>query len=184
MTVDRSHRALTDGVAVIGYFTTIVHDVARLREAYSGWDDMSKVKKAARGLAVEPERETTTENTTCVGLHEYMVDDLDRNQATDRDATHLAVGSDGGAVAVADTALGNEVFRTPVTTSTDGGATLTTTTFISSREANGNTLREGGLVTGGVGAPWVLLNHSTFADIVKDNTKTVTVQAELTFQSV
>lgn len=61
--------------------------------------------------------------------------------------THFALGTGATAVAATDTTLGTEVFRDALTQKTASAATLTCTYYLAAGSANGNTLREAGLLT-------------------------------------
>lgn len=196
------HRNSQSGMAIEGRIETRLHDVDDLKEAVPEWDDLSKREKYLvteppekldfeeldddeRELAemeVEPVEENLDFNTTCVGLHEYIVDNLDPAQAVDKTASHLALGNDASvAPASSDTTLNNEVHREQVTDHADNGNELLASTFIDSTEANGYGLEELGIFTASAGGD--LLNHSTFTTVTKDNSKTVTFDVTLTFKA-
>lgn len=59
--------------------------------------------------------------------------------------THFALGTDSTATVSGDTALGTEVFRDTITSTTTAGITVTFKYFLSSASANSNTLTEAGI---------------------------------------
>lgn len=128
----------------------------------------------------EADVEETT-NTTVAGLHEYIVDNLDPNQATNLDCSHLAVGTDNTAPTTSESSLGTEAYRTAITDVIDNGNDLTTSTFLDSSEANGNTLVEVALYSASTGG--TMFNRSLITAISKDNTKTATIDVELQFRA-
>jgi len=81
-----------------------------------------------------------------------------------------AIGTDGTNATTGDTSLGNEVLRKDRTTISDsqvsgGSGTTTVSQFISSTEANGNTIREFGIFTNAGD----LQQRDTFQAIDKNN---------------
>jgi len=173
-----------DDVRVTGEVRVATHDVADLREAAQDrgreWDAMSDDERLALAREVEPAHTTRTENTTVEDLHERLVDVYDPDQATNPgEASHLAVGDDDTNPTTGDSALGNEVYRTPITGSEDQGRDLSTTTFLSTSEANGYTLREVGLTTDSAANAWILLNHALISPEVKNDEKTLTIDVTL-----
>lgn len=65
--------------------------------------------------------------------------------------THFALGTGSTAVTAADTTLQTEVFRDTLTQKTASAAQLTCTYYLATGSANGNTLREAGLLTASSG---------------------------------
>lgn len=158
-------------------------DYENLQER-SAVDDLDDQELALAQLDLEATDEFVVFNTTCVGLHEVLVDNLDPTQNSDEEATYLALGDDAASgTDSGDETLNNEVFRKAVTDHADQGTTLLASTFVDSTEANGYTLDELGLFTSDTGGTNVLLNHSTFPDVTKDNTKTVTFDVTLSFSA-
>lgn len=89
--------------------------------------------------------------------------------------SHCAVGTDGTAPAAGDVALGAEVLRGDIIQRTKGTASLTLSYLLGSQDANGETLRE-----------WGLLNASTsgllYARVTPEEVvKTVAVQVLCTW---
>jgi hypothetical protein len=198
----------TETIQIEGRIDARLHDPERLREEIPEWDDLDDREKylttteyddlqergavdgldehelALAQLDLEATDEFVVFNTTCVGLHEILVDNLDPTQTSDEEAAYLALGDDGASgTASGDESLNNEVFRKAVTDHADQGTTLLASTFVDSTEANGFTLDELGLFTSDTGGTNVLLNHSTFASATKDNTKTVTFDVTLSFSA-
>lgn len=89
--------------------------------------------------------------------------------------SHCAVGSDGTAPAAGDTALGTEVLRGELLQRTKGTASLTLTFLVGSQQANGETLREWGLLTAASGG--LLYARVTPEEVVK----TIAVQVLCTW---
>lgn len=197
-------RQTSDTFKVEGRITATLHDVDMLQAHVDEWDTLSDYQKSLVvrppeqidvgsldeqnvGYAlmdVEPTEEVSEFNTTCVGLHEYIVDELDAGQTVDEEASHLALGNDSSSTpSSGDTALNNEVFRKSVTDHADNGTELLCSTFVSSEEANGYTLEELGLYTDDGTGSDILLNHSTFSAVTKDSSKTVTFDVTLSFSA-
>lgn len=152
----------------------------------NNWDEMSDKEKLETTRNIEPDESHTDYNKTVNGMHEYFAINLDGSSSIDEDVTHLAVGDDSTTPQTSDTTLTNEVFRKTVTDYSQTDNELLASTFIESSEANGNTIREvglfaGGLAPGDTGYPDRMWNHSVIADIVKDDTRTITIDVTLTF---
>lgn len=90
--------------------------------------------------------------------------------------THFAVGTNGAAAATTDTVLGTEVFRDLVTSRTSTSLALTVKYFLSTGSANGQTLREAGLLNAAA-------NGTLFARFVLSNpiVKTSTISVTFTW---
>lgn len=179
--------SFSHSLQVTGIIEGEVYDVEDAKREFDDWSSLSKEAKYRRlqDGSLDPVEEIEEHNTTCVGLHEYIVDELDVGQSVDEDASHLALGDGGGTgtPSTSDTSLFNEVYREQVTDSIDNGNELTTSTFIDSTEANGFDLDELGLYTSVDTGSNILLNHSTFGSVSKDNSKTITFDVSLQFQS-
>lgn len=157
-----------------------VHHIDDLRREFPGWDSYSKRKKMELARTVEPVQTESSHNVTCVGFHEYIIDNIDTNQSVDEAATHLAVGTDDTTDPVtANTDLNNEASRFSVTDTFDNGSSLDVSTFLDTSEANGNTLKEVGLVNQSSSSGDILFNHSLISDIVKTSEKTTTIDVTL-----
>ena len=141
---------------------------------------------------VEPVDTETIHNVTVTRFHEYFVDNLDPAQTGAKDnvnAAWMALGDDAASgTAETDSDLNNRVYSETVTDHADNGAELLASTFVDSTEANGYTVNEIGLFSGDPAnlgnAEVFMLNHATFADVTKDNSKTVTFDVTLTFSDV
>jgi len=96
---------------------------------------------------------------------------------------YFAIGTDNTSPSVADTTLGTEVFRNTFTDVVYSSAKVTFKYFLSSTEANGNTLVEAGLfgddATGSVDTG-TLFSHVTYTDIVKTSAIAVTYSWDIT----
>lgn len=117
--------------------------------------------------------------TTVNGLHVEIVDVMDETKSSNFDASHLAVGDDDTTPQSSNVSLNNEVGRFAVTETEDRSNSIWTRTFVDTSQANGNTLKEVGLITESSGG--TLLNHSIMQDVPKDNTTTVTIDVEIIF---
>lgn len=186
----------TSGLAIEGRIEKRVHTKADLQDAADNYDELSIQEKLSLAEDVEPAEEEIVYNATTEEMHKYFVRNLDPDYTSAADnvtAAWFAVGTDStSGTAVTDTDLNTRVFEKEVTDHADNiGSSpfeLVASTFLASDEANGNTLNELGLFTGdpaNLGNSEVfLLNHATFADVVKDSTKTLTFNVTLTFSDV
>ena len=168
-----------------GEVTVQVHTEETLRQAAVDrgleFESLSKEERAALAREVEPDGVDETTNTTVRDLHEFIVDVLDPGtSAASETVTHLAVGTDGSDATVDDSGLGNEVYRVDHRGRENRGRDLWTTTFLDTTEANGNTLREVGLVTDSSGG--IFVNRALISEVVKNNRKTVTIDVTLKFR--
>lgn len=159
-----------------------IHDIDDLRKEVPGWDSLSKLEKMEAARNVDAIEEDSASNTTCIGLHEYIVDNLDSNQSVNESVSHLAVGDNDTAPASGNVNLNNEVGRFSVTSVNDAGSLLDISTFLDTSEANGNTLKEIGLTNQATVSGDILFNHSTISDIVKTSNKTATIDVTLEFE--
>lgn len=179
---------MNDSISPVGRIERKTYDTDYLRGKYGDWDSLSDKEKLSR---LRESDELSTEevyNVTTERFHEYLVDNLDPGVTTDAnlDAAWMALGTNSaGGTAVTDTDLNNRVLEKSVTDHSDNGTELLASTFISSTEANGNTLNEIGLFTGDpnnlTNSDVFLINHATFSDVVKDNERTITFDVTLTF---
>jgi len=181
-----------DSLRLTGRIDKQTHDVSDLQAQYSDWDSMSKKQKLQASREVEPSSEETVYNVTTDRLHEYFVDNLDRGQtdsAANVNPAWLGLGTNASAgTATSDTDLNTRTFEESVTDHSDNGKELLTSTFVASSDGNGNTFNELGLFSGNPANlsndDTFLMNHATFSDVTKDNTKTVTFDVTLTFSDV
>lgn len=175
----------TSTQATHGEVRVAVHDRESLQEAARDRGlELAALEKGDRhALArdVEPSDEWVTTNTTVRDLHEFIVDVLDpATSAGSETVTHLAVGTDNTTPTADDVSLGNEVYRVENTDRDNRGRDLWTSTFLDTSEANGNTLREIGLVT--ESSNGIFVNRSLISEVVKNNRKTVTIDVTLKFR--
>lgn len=176
MPLVKSENRATDNIEIY------VHNIDDLKDSIDNWDGLSKEEKHKKVKEVEPERKIEDHNTTVDGLNEYIVDNLDPNQAINKDASHIEIGSDNtGGTSTSDTSMNTVVDTLAITDSADNGKDFFTSTFIDTSELNGNSIEEAGLITESTGG--TLLNHSTFTAISKDNTKTITLDITLEFRA-
>lgn len=125
--------------------------------------------------------------TVCEGWHKLLI----RLATPEDELTHsdidwkLAVGDDDSTTpAYTNTSLNNQVARIDVTDWINEGTNLFTSTFIDSTEANPSSGSFQSIVEVGVVAvidssTEYLCNHSTIAEIQKDNSKTATIEVTL-----
>lgn len=95
--------------------------------------------------------------------------------------THMALGTDTTLVSVADTTLGNEVYRNAVASGTSSGQTAILTAFYTEVEVDG-TFREFGNFIDGTGSAdtGVLWSHVN-VNWTKTDEETLTVQCRYEF---
>lgn len=168
------------------------HDVSTLREAYPEWDEKTEKEKYEAAQNVEPEDFDVSFNVTTDRLHQYFVDNLnpaDESGQANLDASWVGLGTDASSgTATTDTDLNTRTYEETTTDSADNGKDLLVSAFLDSGEGNGNDFDEIGLFTGDPAnlgdSDTFLINHATFADVTKDNTKTVTFDVTLTFSDV
>lgn len=164
------------------------HSVDSLKSQYDEWEQMSKLEKLNASRNVEPDEKDTVYNVTTTNLHQYFVDNLDPGQNSAKDNVEISfigLGTNSDDPSVSDNDLNNRVYEEQVTDVADNGTEILSSTFVDSTEANEGTLREIGLYTGDPDQKSddsvFLLNHATFADLTKDNSKTVTFDVTLSF---
>lgn len=172
----RQSGTVRETVAIESNIRVAVYDGREL-ERVLGWDRLSELEKLELIDSRQPLREHYHHNTTTVDLFEYVVDNLDPSQAVNESASHLAVGTGGTSPSSTNRSLNNEVYRTAIASSTDSSDTLETRTLLDTSEANGNTIREVGLVTASTGG--LLLNHSLINDELKTDKKAFTIDVSI-----
>lgn len=167
--------------------TTAVYDIEDCYRIRSDWERLSERQKlsALRSPATEiqPIQTDSAQNTTCIGLDEYRVANLNEAENANEPISELALGTDDMPPAHGDRMLTNEHAWTSVTEFRSEGQTLTTSVFLAKAEANGEsgttvTLTELGLYAG----PY-LLNHSLFTPIEKSSQKAIVFEIDLTFDT-
>lgn len=179
----------TDNTRIIGRIDAQEHDIETLQERYPDWDSLSKQERLEATHSVSPTESWTTYNVTTERFHEYFVDNLDpQNTSTSANLTTawVGLGTDAaGGTAATDTDLNTRAYEQEVTDVADNGNELVASSFLASDEGNGNTFDEIGLFTGdplNLSQDEVfLINHATFNDVEKDNSKTLTFDVTLTF---
>lgn len=182
-------RQTRDSFGITGRIERKTYDTATLRERYDDWDELPKQEKLRRVREVEPVDTDTVFNVTTDRFHQYLVDNLDPGQTAAKDNLQVAwfgLGTDGASgTSTSDTDLNTRTYEETVTDVADNGTELLASTFLDSTEGNGNTFDELGLFTGDpanlADTDVFLINHATFADVTKDNTKTVTFDVRLSF---
>jgi hypothetical protein len=165
-----------------------IYSTESLRSTFSDWDNKTKKEKLKLTRNVEPETMETTYNVTTDRLHQYFVDNLDpdnSNADADLSVSHVGLGVSDTTPVTSNTDLNNRTYEESVTDVADNGKDLLASTFIDSTEGNGNDFNEIGLFTGDPANlsnnDIFMINHSTFAPVTKDNSKTVTFDVTLTF---
>lgn len=182
-------RDTNSGLRMKGRIDTKVHKESDLRERADNYNSLSKKEKMELSRDVEPEYEDTAYNVTTDSLHEYFVDNLDPGNdsaGSNVNAGWVGLGiNGGGATDTSDTDLNTRTYEEEVTDVADNGKELLASAFIDSDEGNGNTFDEIGLFSGDPAnlgdSDTFLINHATFSDVEKDNTRTVTFDVTLTF---
>jgi len=175
-------QSISEEVSSEGQVSVKIFSVEDLRKQVPHWDRLTKSEKLVY-LDTLNVPEDINKNTTTDLLNESIVDMLNPGDSSSFETTHLALGTNGsGGTSASDTGLNTEVERVSVTSVEDNGSNMVVRTFVDSTEGNGNTLDEVGLFTAESGGR--LLNHSTISSVVKDNTKTMIVDATLTFSVV
>ncbi|MFD1515122.1 hypothetical protein [Halomarina rubra] len=153
----------------------LTHDVATIREHVPEWDELDDRARLEALRTVPPEHVDRSRNTTCVGLHEWIVNGLSGQSVPE--LSEVAIGT-GTTAAEADTALASEVARTVVATVEPNAPSVFVAAFFGSEEANGVDITEAGVYAG----DW-LLNHATFGAKSKDSQNTLTIEISLTFNA-
>lgn len=149
------------------------------------WREMRPMHQLELTQHLDPIESHESTNTTCVGLHEWLVDSLNGATAPPTKPSGIALGRDGTTVPTSsDTSLNDHVETIDITQFADEGTQVRVTAFVGEDEANvdvanGETISEMGIYAGSR-----LLNHSTFStDYEKDDTKTMTVEGVLSFSA-
>lgn len=148
-------------------------------------EDTEKTDEITLTITVELQFRGTPEatDTQVKGFHEHLVDVIDPNQSvTAIDASHVALGTDGSSTTYTDTGLGDEVYREAIDSSKDLGTVLRLETLIGESDANGNTIREAGLVSEASGGTFI--DHGLLEEIEKTNEVTFIIWNEPGFRAV
>lgn len=186
------NRKTSDGLSIVGRIDINTYNSEELKRSHENWDELSKKEKLSHTRTVEPVETQTSYNVTTDSLHEYFVDNLDAgntNPEANVSVEWVAIGNSGdGTISTADSDLNNRTYEETVTDIADNGKELLASTFIDSTEANaGGPFDEIGLFSADPdtsGAEVFMINHASFADVTKDNTKTVTFDVTLQFSDV
>lgn len=180
---------ITSGLDLTGRIERKTYSTEDLRDSHDNWDTLTDAEKLSLIRETSPDTEETVYNVTTQRFHEYLVDNLDPDITTNAnlEAVWMALGDDSATgTDVTDTDLNNRVFKKEITDHADNGTELLSSTFVSSTEANGETLNEIGLYTGDPANlsddAVFLINHATFSDVVKDSDRTITFDVTLTFE--
>lgn len=124
---------------------------------------------------VEPDKTIESKNVCCNSGLRYLIQSGDAF-----DFNYLALGTSSPTCASTDTELASEEYRKVVTDQTIDGQVYKATTFLGAADGNGYTYNELGLINS-ASPGGILLDHSTFTPFSKDNTKTVTIEVDVTF---
>lgn len=171
-----------EGLVGRGRITVTEYDMGTVRRFVPEWDDLDRVTKLERLERVPHTDREVVWNTQVEAFHNNIVDVYDPNQSVSAlSASHLALGTSSTSPAYGDTALGNEVYREAVDSSTDNGNDLETSTLLDSGEGNGNTFKELGLVSASSGGTF--FNHALISDREKTSEGTMTFNVELQFRA-
>ncbi len=173
----------TDRYRYVAKVRLRVHKLDDIKRVHPTWDTMSRREKMEALRTVTPLYEEEQTNITTENLIRHIHDKLDGQVVDDVDT--YAIGSGTTPPTIMDADLDTRENTQLITTVTDSGLTLETSTFWDTTEANGITFAEGGLLAGGTtgtpGSGGVLLARVVFASAqVKDATKTFTVDHDLT----
>jgi hypothetical protein len=166
-----------------------VYSTEDLRSVFDDWDNKTKKEKLKLTRSVDPEEEGISYNVTTDRLHQYFVDNLDPDNSTNTanlSVSHLALGVSDTTPVTSNTDLNDRTYEEVVTDVADNDKELLASTFLDSTEGNGNDFNEIGLFTGNpanvsTADDVFMINHSTFAPVTKDNSKTVTFDVTLQF---
>lgn len=96
--------------------------------------------------------------------------------------THFAIGTGSATVTANDTVLQTEIFRDTITQFVNGSGILTVKYYLATGSANGNTLREAGLLNA-VSAGTLFSRVVLASSIVKTASITVTFQWDFTISA-
>lgn len=176
------------GLEMVGRIDTKTYLTEELQSSVEDWSTLSDEEKLSCIREHEPESSESVYNVTTELFHEYLVRNLDPDvtENANLDATWMALGTDSASgTDVTDTDLNNRVFKKEITDHADNGTELLASTFVSSTEANNETLSEIGIYTDDPANlsddAVFLINHATFSDVVKDSDRTITFDVTLTF---
>jgi hypothetical protein len=153
------------------------HDLPTLQDKYPDWGEYSRPERHHLTAQTPAETVSIHRNITVDGLHESIVDLLNPSSSNTPAVSELALGDGDSPPVSGNTSLNNEVERIAVTETSDRGTSLAVSTFIDTGQANGETIREVGLVDSG----GTLLNHALVTPIDKDDETTATIDVTLSF---
>lgn len=170
----------TDGVGITGTVYTAVFDMGHVRSHHPEWDDMDDRAQLRALRSCDFVNAGVVHNATLAGFHDYLADSINPESNANENVADLAVGTGTSTPASTDTGLDNELGTVTLTDAATVDNTVTFNYVIDSTQFNGNTLAEVS-VTGTNDAYW---NRALISPTVaKDDTKTVVVDVELTFDT-
>lgn len=180
---------IENGLSISGRIDRKTYPTAILQERFPNWGDMTDKQKLNAVRGVKPDNSETVHNVTTARFHEYLVDNLHPYKTgpeTNLTIDWMALGTGAAqGTSIDDADLNERVLAKEITDQSDNGTQFLTSTFISSTEANNNTVNEIGLFTGdpkNISDNTVfLVNHARFNDVVKDDEHTITFDVTLTF---
>lgn len=166
-------------VTARGCVTVRAYPTTQLQQHFPQWGSYSPAVKNRLVRTVTPTHEQTTRNTTTATFNEYVVDNLDKDQSTNENATHLAIGDDAASgIDSGNTSLNNEQGRFLVTNSIDKGNNLFLSTFLDQNQGNPINITEIGIFTASSGG--LMLNHAQINELRKRDSTTATI--DVTFE--
>jgi len=131
-----------------------------------GWDDLD---------LIEPDKVIESRNICTNSGMRYLIQSGDAYGFD-----HLALGTSSPTCASTDTTLTSEEYRKVVTDQNVVNEVYKATTFLAAADGNGYSYNELGLINS-ASPGGILLDHSTFTQFAKDDTKTVTIEVDVTF---
>lgn len=149
-----------------------VHDVSQFEQ----WDELGTAEKLEQLKAAEPDRSTTSHNTTCIGLDELRAETLAETYGVEK-ATAFALGDNDTAPDHKNRSINNKVGEVDISEYTASGNQLVLDGFAGSDQLNGETLTEIGTISDA----GRLLNHAVFNAVVKDSGEAVHFEVVLSF---
>ena len=175
--------------SVSGRIDKKVHDISDLTSTDEEFEDLTQEEKLEVARQTEPEQYETIYNVTTDDLHKYFVRNLnpsDTSPSANIGASWIALGTNGpGGSSSGDDDLNDRVYEQQVTDFSSNGTQLLCSSFIGSSDGGGYTFNELGLFSGNPANidhdDVFMLNHATFQNVEKSNTKTVIFDVTLTF---
>lgn len=188
--MSHEEQLVSDCVVSSGTVAVEEYETAALRDRFPRWDEIPAFYQLRLLRRTEPSQTHETDNTTCIEMHERIVDGLDKSQPAAPKMQFIALGRGSTTPAESDRSLTTHVADVGIIGYDDNGANIFFTAIVASDEANvdtagGEALREVAAIAGGVeGQTRYFCNHSLFAQpIEKNETVTATVTVQLIFDA-